>query len=75
MVSLFDRTTIFRWCVVTCGSKNVHQRDVCFNKIILRAQFISILGSIINIIEGGRDLYNHFISLRIFTLIMNKIFI
>jgi hypothetical protein len=44
-----------------------------FHKIGLHAQNMNtILGSIVNVI--GVDLYDHLMSTRIFTLIMNKIF-
>ena len=45
-------------------------------EIISHAQnTITILGSIINIMEGGGVLYDCLLSMRTFTLIMNKIFI
>ena len=67
-------TLIFQWYVVKCGSKNNHQKGMCFTEIGLQAKnMITILGSIVNTIEGS--LFDHSMSLRIFTLIMNKIFI
>jgi hypothetical protein len=46
-------TLIFQWCVVKCGSKNIHQKAMCFKEIGLRAKnMITILGSIVNTIEG-----------------------
>jgi hypothetical protein len=46
---------------------------MCLKDIGLRAQYLlTILGPIINIIG---DLNDHIVSSRIFTLIMNKIFI
>ena len=60
------------------GSKNKCKKDMCLNEIGLRAQnMITSLGSIVNIFgrEGGGDLYDHLVSTRIFTLIMDKIFI
>ena len=57
-----------------CGSKNRYQKDKCLQEIALHAQnMITILVSIVNIIGG--DLYDHFISMRIFALMMNKILI
>lgn len=31
-------TSIYEWCVVWCGSKEGHQKDMCRIKIGLRAQ-------------------------------------
>ena len=42
---------IFQWCVVRCGSKDSHQKEICLTEIGLRAQnVLAILGSIVNII-------------------------
>ena len=50
-------------------------KGMCFKKIGVHAQHITIgLGSITNIIVWG-DLYDHYMSTRIVTLIMNAIFI
>ena len=47
---------------------------MCLEEIELLAQSVlTNLGLIFNI--SGEDLYGHFMSMRIFTLIMNKIFI
>ena len=44
---------IFQWHVVKCGSKKKHQKTMCFKEIGLRAKnVITILGSIVNTIEG-----------------------
>jgi hypothetical protein len=60
--------------MVWCSSENGYQRDLSFKGIGLCAQnTIAVLGSIVNISEG--DLYDRLMSTRIFTLIMNKIFI
>ena len=29
-----NQTPIFEWCVVKCGSKYVHQKDMCLRKIV-----------------------------------------
>ena len=75
LVSYLNQTPIFEWYVVWCGSKNEYQNyNVCLQEIGLRAQnVITILSSIVSMIK--EDLYNHFVSLRIFILIMNKIII
>jgi hypothetical protein len=60
---------------VVCGSKNRHQKDMWFKEIGLRTQILLIvLGSMVNVtVREGRSLYYHLMSMRIFTLIMNKI--
>ena len=46
-------TPISEWCVGRCGSKDEHQKDMCFKEIRLHAQNMStILGLIVNKIEG-----------------------
>ena len=56
--------------MVRCGSKNGHQKDV-LRKIGLHAHnVLTVLDSIINIIEG--HLYDHLMRERIFTLSMNR---
>jgi hypothetical protein len=69
----FSNQTIFERCVIKDKCKNGYQKDMCLNEIGLSVQkMLSILGSIINIIGG--KLCDHLMSLRIFTLTMNKIF-
>ena len=47
--------------MVRCGFKNGHIKDVCLEEIGLRAQnMIIIKGSIVNIIERGRVLYDNY---------------
>ena len=61
--------------MVRNSSRNGYKKDVWLKKIELRAQIMIIIpGSIVNIIGGG-DLYDYLMSMRIFTVIMNKIFI
>ena len=60
--------------MVRRGSKNWCKKDMGLKEIELWAQdILTILGSIVNMI--GRDLYDHLMSTRLLTLIMNKIFI
>ena len=60
--------------MVRCGSKQWHQKDTSLEKIWLHAQnTLTILDSIVNMIL--EDLCDHSMSTKIFTLIMNKIFI
>ena len=66
---------MFDLYVVRCGSKNRHQKDMCSKENGLCAQnMLTILHFIVNIIGVG-DLYDHIKSMRIFTMIMNEIFI
>ena len=59
--------------MVWSGSKNEYQEDVCLKEIRLCApNMITILGSMVNVTRGT---YDHLMSMRLFTLIMNKIFI
>ena len=59
--------------MVWCGSKNVHQKDMCLKEIGLHAQNkISILGSTINIIGGNQ--YDCLMNTRMITLLKNKIY-
>ena len=47
------RTCILEWYVISCGSKNRHQKDMCLKYIQLHAQnMIYIPIAIINIIGG-----------------------
>ena len=60
-----NQIPIFEWYVNRCGSKNMHQKDMCSKEIGLLAQdMIVILSLIINIFGG--DLYGHLSSTRMF---------
>ena len=73
-ITYLNWTSFFKWYVVMCGSKNGHKKYMYLKEIGLRAQYMmTILGSIVNIIGRG-NLYDHLMSTRIFTLIMNKKF-
>ena len=58
-----------------CGSKNGHQKGImCLNEIGLHAQsMVTIIFFNSQHDHGG--LFDHLMSRRIFTLIMNKIYI
>ena len=76
LVTCHNWIPIFEWYVVRCDPKTKYQNDMCIKETRLCAQnMITILGSIVNIIWGLGDLYDHLMSMRIFTLKMNKIFI
>jgi hypothetical protein len=67
-----NQTPIFDWYVIRCGSKNKYQKDMCLKESELHAQnMITILGSIVINIMG--DVYDHLMSMRIVTLMTNKI--
>jgi hypothetical protein len=55
LVTYLNRTPIFEWCAVRCGSKNGHQKDIMFlNETGVHAQkLLTILGSTLIIIRGG----------------------
>ena len=75
---------VFEWYIGRCGSKNGHQQGMHLKEIGLRVQNLLVirLSSIVNMIfgggrpggKGGGELYDQLMSMRIFTLIMNKIF-
>lgn len=58
-----------------CEFKDKHQKHMCLKDIIrLHVQnMLTMLNSMVNMILG-RVLYDDFMSMRIFTLIINKIF-
>jgi 3'-phosphoadenosine 5'-phosphosulfate (PAPS) 3'-phosphatase len=55
---------------------NIHPtRHVCKRDRSTRSKYVTHSKlKIVNIVEGGWDLYKHLISLRIFTMTGNKIF-
>lgn len=66
---------VLEWYVIRHASKISHQKDICLKEIRVHVQnMLFILSSIVNMTLGG-NLYDCSISKRIFTLIMNKIFI
>ena len=67
-------TPIFEWYVVRCRSKNWHHKDMCLRKDCNKSSnYDNHLGSIVT--EFGGDLHGQLMSTRIFTLIINNIFI
>ena len=63
MAAFLIRTPIFEWFVVWCGSKNGYQTYMFLKEIGLHTQW------------GGGGMYDHLMRMRIFSLIMNRIFI
>ena len=52
------------------------KKDMRLKELGLRVQnLLFILGSLVNITLGGGGLYDHFMSMKFFTLIVNKMFI
>ena len=47
-----NRTPIFEWYVVWCGSKNRYQRHVFIKDWIACSNMMTSLDSVVNIIEG-----------------------
>lgn len=72
-----NMTGIFKWYVVRRAAKNKNQKDMCSKETAVHAQnMITILGSIMTIIFIWEvDLHDHLMSIKMFTLIMNEIFI
>ena len=64
-------TPIFEWYVVGVGAKNGYRKDKCLKEIGLCTQNYSRF----NNQHEWKNLYDHLMNIRIFTLIMNKIFI
>ena len=74
LITYLTCTPIFEWYLVWCGYKNEYKKDMCLKEIGLHAQnMITIVSLTINMIGG--DLYDHLLSTKIFTLIINKIII
>lgn len=71
LVTSLDQTPILEWYVVRCDFKNIYQKDIMpFKEIGLSGQdMITILVLTIHIIEVGGvgDLYDHLMSMGIFT--------
>jgi hypothetical protein len=79
LVTHLKQTSIFEWCAVRYGSKNMHQQDtMCSIEIGLCAQYLSTIPRINsqhNWRGGVRERCDHLMSKRISTLIMIKSFI
>ena len=74
-MTLLLSKSIFGWYVVRFGSKEWHQHDMCLKRIIgLRAQNYAN-HSRLDSQHDRRDLYGDLMSTRIFSLVMNKIFV
>ena len=61
------QTPIFDWCVVRCGSKNEHQKDLYFKEIGLRAQNVLTILCLKANITGG-DPYGRITASTLSTL-------
>ena len=73
LVTYLNQTPMFESYAVKYGSKNVYHKDMCLKVIGSRAQNLTILGSIVNIIVGTYMTINW--NMRILTLLMHVIFI
>ena len=72
-VAYVNWTPIFEWFVVSCGSKNMYEKDVCLQEIWIACSNYDN-HSDLNNQHDWRDLYDHSMSTRLF-LTMNKIYI
>ena len=65
--------------MIWCGLKNGHHKDFYLEEIVgvCVQNLITFLSAIVSVIGRGRrvDLYDHLMSTRIFTLIMNMMFL
>ena len=64
---------LFEWYVVKCDSKNIYQEDMYSKDIGLRAQKHDNYSRLSNQ-QIWEHRYDHFVSMRIFTSIMDKKF-
>ena len=76
-VTYLHGTLVFEWYVVRYDSINIYQKGMCLKEIELhvRSVIITILCSIVDVIEGWGSLDDLVMNMRIFTMIMLKIFI
>ena len=68
--TLLIGTPIFEWCVIGYGSKNGYKRDTCLKEIGWHMKYAN--HSRFNGQRNWRDLYDYWMSTRIFTLMMHK---
>ena len=61
-------TSKFECYLVRCGSKNKQHEDMCLKESGLHAQYMQIILGSNSQHNGGGDLYDHLMSMRIFTL-------
>ena len=40
LITYLKQTPIFEWCVVRCGSKNGHQKGICFKDWTTCSKFV-----------------------------------
>ena len=73
-ITHLNRTPIFEWYVVLCGSKKGYHKDTCLLKDWIACSNYNTQ-SRSNSQLYLKGLYNHLMSTRIFTLIMNKMFV
>ena len=58
LVTYPNWTPIFHWCVVRCGSKNGHQKDMCTKDIGLCAQNLFTIQGLNNKFNWGRSAWS-----------------
>ena len=74
LVTYLDQTPIYEWFVVRGSSKNKYIQDLCSKEMELCAQNFNH-HSRPNNVHIWKNLYDYLMNMRIFTLMMNKIFI
>ena len=65
-----QQTPVFEWCMVKRGPKNGHQKDVFKRDRTMCSRFV-IHSRLASHHILGRDLYDHVMRKRIFTLMIN----
>jgi hypothetical protein len=73
LVTYLIQTHVIEWYVVWCGSKNGYQKYMCLKKIGVCSKYVNHFR--LNSQHNWGDLYDHFMSMSIFNLMLNKIFI
>ena len=72
LVTYLNWTPIFEWCVVRCGSMNGYQKDVFERDWTTCSKYDN--HSRLNSQCNWGNLYDHLMGMRIFTFIVNMIF-
>jgi len=69
---------LWMWCIVRCGSKNRHKARIMWttcSKFVNHSRLNSEHYLLIYLFWGGVDIYDHLMNSRVFTSVMNEIFI
>ena len=74
-VTSLNRTPMFEWYVVWYGSKNGYQKTCVLKRLDCVLEKIYDIYFMLSTPHNGGNLYDLLINTRIFTLIMNEMFI